>query len=89
MVTLQLSETEKHELLIRLVSKKQNMEEAQGADFNLFRAFEAWSTLRSLTASEASVQGILGNALLNGNAHILIISLGKLIDKSKGQENSL
>lgn len=85
----QLSKLKKEDLLKRLVSKTQNMEESQGADFNLFRGFEAWSTLRSLTASEASVQGILGDALLNGNAHILIISLGKLIDKSKGQENSL
>lgn len=85
----QLSELKKEDLLKRLVSKTQNMEEPQGADFNLFRGFEAWATLRSLTASGANPQGILGTALLSGNAHILIISLGKLIDPRKDQKNSL
>lgn len=84
-----LSESEKEALLIRLVSKTQNMEEAQGADFNLFRGFEAWAILRSLTASEAKVQGILGNSLLYGNGHILILSLGKLLDTDRKQKSSL
>lgn len=89
MATTQLSETNQEKLLKRLVPKTQNMKEAQGADFDLFRGFEAWATLRSLTASEAKVQGILGTALLSGNAHILVISLGRLIDKTAGQQSSL
>ena len=77
------------ELLKRLVGRTQNVDEAQGADQLLFRSFEAWSAIWALHQSQARVQGILGRALLEGHAYILVSNLGKLIDKRNDQPNSL
>jgi len=78
------------DLRLRLVGRKNDVDEKpQGADWILFQAFEAWSVLIALEKSGSQVRGILGQALLQGNAHILVINLGKLIDKGKDQPHSL
>lgn len=64
-------------------------EEPQGVDKLLFQAFEAYSVLMGIHISNTDVQGVLGDALLLGNAHICVINIGKCIDKREDAKHSL
>ncbi len=85
-----LSKDQQKELALRLVSVETgaDVDTAQGADWPLLRAFEAWSFLSSLSAINRDLTGVLGDIAWYGAGHIFVMEIGKSFDKSD-KNNSL
>ena len=83
-----ISEGERIKLLQIMARLDGTAEEPEGLDGLLFDAFEAWAILQGLEQTHTKLSGVVAKAIRDGNAYILVISLGKLL-LEKAADHSL